>query len=314
MWNCWRANRKMLSFPGSVVFPSMATTTQAGVKFVYSIPIPSSVRVLAAAVALILFAFLFGIPLVDLGAARMVETFRSDTVAWAFLGATVGSLMAFFIVLAFPPRSWRAELEIEQDRIRLIPRPVLSWIDEPAIDMEFGPRVHEILLCRGSRFNSPFGFRIILRAFDMPDREFKVETGDDLALADTRFLSDGITAATGLPVRLIERKIRKNGTVREGIWIPPSRALPSTEIARLIAVAFPFVSGAVTGYLQPGYLTVAIVWITLWLIQTLVLFLYNRFLRQPRTFVAFNWFYSLFNFAVEYATTFAYVSYMFHKG
>ncbi|HEV2136314.1 MAG TPA: hypothetical protein VGR47_18890 [Terracidiphilus sp.] len=293
----------------------MACTTQAGVKFVYSVPIPASVRVLAAAVAIVLFAILFGIPLIDLGAARMVETFSSDSVSWAILGGIVGSLMAFFIVLSFPPRSWRAELEVEQDRVRLIPRPVLSWIDEPAaMDMELGPRVQEILLCRGTRNNSPFGFRIILRAFDVPDREFKVETGDDLALRDTRILSDGITAATGLPVRLIERRTRKDGSVREGIWIPPSRALPSTELARLVAVAFPFVCGAVAGYLQPGYLTAVIGWMALWSIQMLGLFLYNRFVHQRTTLGTFNWFYSLFNFAVEYATTFAYVSFMFHKG
>lgn len=292
----------------------MPGTTTAGTKFVYSVPIPSSARALAAAVAAVLFVILFGIPLIDLGAARMVETFSSDSVAWALLGALVGSLMAFFIVLAFPPRSWRAELEVEQYRIRLIPRPILSWIDEPAVDMEFGPRMQEILLCRGTRNNSPFGFRIILRAFDQPDREFKVETGDDLALHDTKILSDGLVAATGLPVRLIERKERKDGSVREGIWIPPDRALPFTGLARTTAVAFPFVSGAIAGYVRLSHLVVVIAWGTLWSIQTLVLFLYNRFLRQRPTLTTFNWFYSLFNFAVEYATTFAYVSFMFHRG
>lgn len=292
----------------------MPVTTQARVKFVYTIPFPFAVRALAAATAVALFAILFGIPLIDLGAARMVETFSSDSVVWAILGALDGSLIGFFMVLAFLPRSWRAGLEFGQDRVQLIPRPVLRWIDEPSsVDMAFGSRMQEIIICRGTRNNSPFGFRVILRAVGVPDREFKVETGDDLNAREAKVLTDGIIAATGVPVRLIERNARKDGTVREGIWTPAGKSRIWIELAKVIAVALPFVCGGVAGVLRPGYVDVAIAAIAVWSVQSLGVLLFNRFNHRQRTFRASKWLLSFFNFVLEYATTYAFVSLFFHR-
>ena len=292
----------------------MASTTQARVTFIYPIPIPPAVRVLAAVVAVVLFAILFGIPLIDLGAARMVETFRNGSVAWAVLGALVGSLMAFFMVLAFPPRSWRAGLEFGHDHVRLIPRPVLRWIDEPCAELVFGPRVEQIFLCRGSRDNSPLGFRVILRAAGIPDREITLESGDNLSFRQCKMLSNGIAAATGLQVRLIERTIREDGTVRERTWHPARWSVSLADLAHMTAVALPFVGGAVIGYLRLKYVDVLMAVLGLWSLQTLCVLLFNRLSYQARKFAASDWISSFFNFALEYATTFAFVSYLFHKG
>lgn len=244
----------------------------------------------------------------------MVETFRSDSVIWAILGAVDGSLIGFFIVLAFLPRSWRAGLEFGQGHVRLIPRPILRWIDEPSyVDMALGSRMQEIIICRGTRNNSPFGFRVILRAAGVPDREFKVESGDDLNAREAKALTDGIIAATGVPVRLIERKARKDGTVREGIWTPAGKSMLWIELARVIAVALPFVSGGVAGELRPSYGVVAIAAIAVWSFQSLGVFLFNRFTHKRRKFAASKWLLSFFNFVLEYATTYAFVSLLFHR-
>jgi hypothetical protein len=292
----------------------MLVTTQAGVKFVYTIPIPFAARALAATTAVALFAILFGIPLIDLGTARMVETFRSDSVAWTILSAMDGSLIGFFMVLAFLPRSWRAGLEFGQDRVRLIPRPILRWIDEPSsIDMAFGARMQEILICHGTRNSSPFGFRVILRAAGVPDREFKVETGDDLNAREVKMLTDGIIAATGIPVRLIERKTRKDGTVREGIWIPAGKPFLWMDLARVLAVALPFASGGLVGELRPSYAGVAIAAIAVWSLQSSGVLLFNRLAQKQRKFTASKWLLSFFNFALEYATTFAFVTFVLRR-
>jgi hypothetical protein len=302
-----------LSFSKRPDLGSMAGTPQADPMFVYVIPIPPAVRVLALAVSVALFTILFGIPLIDLGPARMVETFRSDTATWAIFGGLVGSLIAFFIVLAFPPRSWHAGLQFENGYVRLNPRPVLRWIDEPSVEMFFGFRVQEILLCRGSRDDSSFGFRVILRAVGAPDQQIKVETGDNLNHRQSKLLADGITAATGLAVRLVEFKAGKGGMVREMPWTPASHSMQWLELGKVAAAVLPVAGGILIGNLRPSPAAVILTGIALWLVEVLGVFLYHRFSHQERTVSASNWFSSLVNFAFAYTIAFAFVIYVFGK-
>lgn len=288
----------------------MPGTTQGGEKFIYIIPIPLAARILAGAVALGLLAIFIGIPLEDLGVAGMKEALGGDGPAWAILGGINGSLIAFFIVLAFPPRSWRARVQFGRDHVHLLPRPVFRWIDGAAVELAFGTRVNEILLCHGTRNKSPYGFRIILRALDLPDREIKVETGDNLNSREVRVLTQGITAATGLPVRLVELIADKRGSQREIPWTPAKQSAKWIAAAKMGAAALPVVAGMVIGDLRPKYSVVIIVGFALWTIEALGFYLLSRFSQERPKLSAHNWISSLFNFGFAYTIAFAFLSYL----
>ena len=231
------------------------------------------------------------------------------------LVAMFGSGLVFCLVLAFPPISWRARIEITREGIRYFPSPPLRWMGEPATEVRVGTDVREVLICQGSqdRFEGFFeprareyvwGYRIVLRSEGGQTRELKVATGDRLSLRQAEILSDGIAVAIGIPVRLIKREVSETGALREITWTPVRRSVNLAGMAKLAVVATPFSGGLAMGITRPRGLIVIAVGVCLWLLQTFAVYLYATITKQRSKFVALYWLTTAISFAGAYSVIF----------
>lgn len=296
----------------------MASSAGTDTRFVYYVPIPRSIQTFLLVFAGILLAIFFGIPLHQFGLMGTIQSFSTNLVLWLIMAVMFLPLLAWFICLADPPRSWLARLEFDRNCIRLVPKPPLRWIGEPTAEASLGSHPKEILLCRGSRDNSPlgwsgqgnfpYGFRVIVRSAEGHNRELKVSSGDRLSAHQSKILMDGIFAATGLPVRLVQREFAADGSFREMLWTPTGRSAQFGWIAKLAFAATPFIGGIVAGCLRANCLTVMAAGIALWLGQTLAVFLYAHLSRQKLPIV--YWLSTVFTFSATYIASFAFVFYI----
>jgi hypothetical protein len=278
------------------------------------------VRVLELAIAVAVLLIFLGTPLVDLGLTGKFESIRNNPSLWLVMAGMFAPLFAVLWLFAFPPQSWLARLEFDHNCIRLVPKPLLRWIGEPSTEIPLSPRTSEILVCRGSLDNSslgwsgagnfPYGFRLLVRSLEGHDRELKVSTGDRLSVHQSKILADGITAATGLPVRLIQRKFATDGSYQVITWTPSNRFAQLGALAILAFSATPFVGGIVAGFLRVNPLIAVAVGVALWLIQTLAVYLYARLLRQK--FPIVYWLSTVFTFSASYAVSIVCAFYLFH--
>jgi hypothetical protein len=281
----------------------MANSTQSEVRFVYYIPLPALSKAVAIGYSAFLLSIFLYLPY-KLG-------LEQDPLFWLLLVGMLGLPIAFFLVLAFPPRSWHARLEIQNECIRLVPKPVLRWIGEPSTVLPIAAQASEVLVLCGSQDNLKIGFRLSVRSTDGSQRDLKVETASRLSAHQAKILCDGITSATGLLVRLIKRERGKEGGVEEMPWIPGGWTASLPGLAKLVFAATPFIGGIVVGCLRPNLALAAVLGLALWLCQTLALFAYSRFSKQESKFPTLYWFSTLFTFAASYAFTFVFVFYVF---
>ncbi len=292
----------------------MEPSVQGSGRFTWYIPTPSISRAIALAYTAILLGLFVGIPLHILGPRRIIGSFYDDALLWLCLISGFGCLIGFFLLLAFPPRSWRARLEFGRDYVRFIPVPILRWIGEPAAEKPLGQDLKETLICEGRQEKSPYGFRVLLRGVQGPDSVLAVPIPVRLSAHESRRLTNGIIAATGLPTRLVRRVANEGGTVQEIPWTPTGQSSLLAGFAKLIPAASPIIGGIVVGYLRPNPAIVVITGIALWLSETIGLFLYAHFSHQRSKYAALLWLTTLITFSAAYAATFAVVAYMFHKG
>jgi hypothetical protein len=291
----------------------MNNSAEPGGLFVYFIPNPSLLRVILLAIAALFSLILFGIPLNDLGFTRILETINDDPSFLLMPFIMIAPVILSSLLLAFPPRSWLARLEFRRDCIRSIPRPVLRWIGEPSVEIPLSAHPKEILLCRGSKDNSPYGFRVLLRGANGHDREIKIETGERLNKREAAILTEGVTDATGLSARLVQRQHPAEGTIQEVQWIPTGGIAWLGAIAKLAFISLPIVGGAAVAYRSPSPIVIVAVGIALWLSQTLAVFIWaNASQRQSKSAMLY-WMTTLFTFGATYAATVALVSLMLHS-
>jgi hypothetical protein len=304
------------------IVKSMASSKQPGEAFIYAIPAPALSRGIALAMAgFSISAFLFFLTLTFRVAIASLEDALS---LWLILTLTLVA-GAFFLVLAFPPRSWGAWIEFGREGIRYLPKPPMRGTREPSISLPIDTCDKEILICEASEdvFDKnyglgsqkyPFGFRVLIRDSKSQDRVLKVETADRMTGHQTDILTEGISASTGLPVRLVQRESSAEGMVRELPWIPDRRTL---DLSRLFKLAFgttPFIGGMVVGYLRPELVIVAAVGIALWLAQTAVLFTYAHLSRRKLSGAAkLYWATTIYTFAISYLLAYAIVFYVFRS-
>jgi hypothetical protein len=300
----------------------MARSTQSEEAFIYSIPAPSISRGIALAFAAF-FVFCFLIVPFKSGIDRTLTSIHTDPGLWLVLIAMFVPPIAFFLALAFSPRSWCARIELRRDGIRSIPKPPLRWIGEPSVTVPIDPQANEILICRGSKeiyggFSAnvprpfPYGFRLFVRSTQGHDRELTIETGDRLTANQAGILAAGITASTGLPVRLVKREAGSEGVMRETPWVPDKHAAGLGCFLKLAFAATPFIGGIVVGYLTSEPLIVCAVGIALWLAQTVAIFAYAHISHQKQSgIVKLYWFTTLFTFAASYLVAFVAVHYVF---
>ncbi len=300
----------------------MASQTQSCGSLVYAIPTPSVSRGIALAVVAFFASCFLYFP-IKLGPTQTLASMNDDPLLWVVLFAMFAPCSAFFLVLAFPPRSWGARIEIGQEFIRYIPIPVLRWIGEPPTDVPIDPQAQEILICRGSRDiyggvlvtdqrAFALGFRLQVRSKGCRNRELTVRTGDRLTAHQAITLTEDIAAVTKLPVRLIKREVDSDGEMQELAWTPDACLAHLGGLLKLAFVAMPFVGGVVVGYLGARPFTVTSVGIGLWLVQTTAIFAYARFSHQKQSWTArLYWSTTLFTFAASYLMAFAIALHVF---
>ena len=117
-------------------------------------------------------------------------------------------------------------------------------------------------------------------------------------------LSDGITAATGLPVRLIKRDYSDTGAPRDVSWTPEAHSVHFSGFAKLAVLATPSIGGITIGIMRVNGLTVVVVGICLWLFQTLAAYLYASISHQWTKVAALYWLTTIVTFASSYAVAF----------
>jgi hypothetical protein len=293
----------------------MSSSIESVPKFVYSIPVPSVSRNIALTAATFFLCILASFPL-ELGLTQSIDSISDDPLLWLLLAAMLGSGAAFCLVLAFSPKNWRARIEFAREQIRYFPTPVLRLLGEPASEMPVTSDVREVFICQGRQdsFQSFFfwtrpqecsyGFRIMVRSKDGHTRELRVSTADRMNARQAKALSDGIMAATGLPVRMIKREFSDTGALREVSWNPVGRSVHLGGLAKLSIVVTPFIGGIAIGIMHANGVTVVTVGICLWLLQTLAAYLYASISRQWLKFAAPYWVTTTVSFVASYAVMF----------
>jgi hypothetical protein len=131
--------------------------------FAYPLPVPSVSRKIALTVATIFFCGFAYLP-AKIGLPRTLESLSNDPFIWLLLAGIILGPGAFFLVLAFLPKSWRPRVEFSRGAIRYFPIPVLRWMGEPSSEIPVKSDVREIIICQGSRDSARYGFRIMARA------------------------------------------------------------------------------------------------------------------------------------------------------
>ncbi len=272
----------------------MANHHELEPSIILPIPQPTARTVIAIcfiAALLILLGILPG----TLGFERFFESLSYFSPTWLVILMFVPPI-AFFARLAFPPRGSLPRLEVSRSRIRIVPGRVARMFSETAVEIALAPQAKEIRLCRV--FGD--GLRLVVRDADGAERQIRATSMDYLNSRDAEVLAEGISAAIGLPVLLVAKRRREDGSLEETLWKPTSGEAKAVSGTVLATIAIPLVGGAVVGLLWPSPAVMLAVGLGLWLSQMSILVLLARWI-QPRA--KFPILYSLttvFSFAAVY--------------
>lgn len=209
------------------------------------------------------------------GSARLTSGFRNNPELWWMVIFLIG-FIAFVLRLAFPPRRTQARLEIRHDSVCFVPRRIDQRMSGATVTQAaVTPQSVEILLCHKLLEGIPEGFSLVIRGNHEDEREVRVKFGRSLDQQYCQKLSEGITLATGLPVRLVTRRRSMDGTVQETEWIPTTgTALVLSASVGLAAM--PLFGGIIVGLLRLRPEIILAIGAALWLAKMLVLTAYAR--------------------------------------
>ncbi len=277
-------------------------------QFVFVFPPPTAVRVLLFAFAAfflaMILAFVFKILL------NNAPPLTVDNSVWALvLGLAAG--IAFFMRLAFPSLASSAKLEIEPGHIRFTPIRMLRMIGEESMEELIPPDTTEILLCRNIRPGLSQESRIIVHG-PAGETGIKVDYLVILSPQNLKRLADGLTAATGLPVRMIVRRFPVDGTTEETPWILAQGAARWVSALGFVLVILPYAGGIVVGSIRPAPAFIAAVGLAIWLLSLLVTRLIARHDSAHPTFPTASFLMTVFTFGAAYAFSVVMTIFMFH--
>lgn len=249
----------------------MSTPVQRGESFTYYISAPVGFRVIP-----FLYVELMLLVTAYIGPAILSKSFRSYPALWWSMLMLV-LIVAFLFRSAFPSREALARLQARHDRVSFVPRRSdrRLW-GEPVIEAAVTPQSAEILLCHSFCEEFPDGYRVIVRGPHEPEQEIRVNFLSVLDAQDCRTISEGITAATGLPVRLVIKRMR-GGAVQETPWIPIApKEIRARGTAIGVLSVVPFLGGPTVGFLRSRSTAVVIIGLVLWLTQILAVFAWAK--------------------------------------
>jgi hypothetical protein len=198
----------------------MAISAQRGEPFLFYITPPVVFRVLGLVYAgLVLLGTAYvGLPTLSR---------RLNHPAPWLLDIMLAGWVLFWVLLplrlVFPSLASQARLEIRHDGLRFVPRRVIRYFGEVVDKVAVNPESTEILLCQSFYLDIPDGYRMVVRGAHEPDREIDVKFFKTPDAQDCPTIIEGVTKATGLPVRLVIRRRLADGTVQEMPWIPITR-------------------------------------------------------------------------------------------
>ncbi len=248
------------------------------------------------------------------GLARLSAGFRNHPALWWEVLFFVASI-ALMLWFAFPPRDAQARLEVRRDSVSFIPsRSDQSFLGKQIVAAAVTPQSRDILFCHSVFEGMPDGFKLIVRSTDEPEREVKVTFPFILDAQECRNIAEGTAAATGLPVRLVTRRLT-GGSVQESPWIPIA---PKANIARGLATvavgAIPFIGGITAGYLLPRPAVIMAVGLALWLVQLLAISACARWLHYtPAKHSILYSLTTLFPFGAAYGLAVVLVAFVIHS-
>lgn len=283
-----------------VYIPQMAISAQRGEPFVFYITPSVVFRVIVlayAALPLLIFTQL----ILKVGLSHLVDRFRSYPPLWWLVILGVASV-AFGLRLTFPPRRTQAMLHIRKDSVRFTPRRMDQRLSgESVVEAAVTVQSREILLSHNFFEGLPNGYRIIVRGADEPEREVRVKFYKIPDAQDCRNIAEAITAATGLPVRLVTRRRLMDGTVQETPWMPVApRTNRSRGFALATIAAVPYVGGIIVGYLLPRPAIIAGVGLALWCGQMLAVLACGRLYGTRTKFPTLYSLTTVFTFGAAY--------------
>jgi type IV secretory pathway TrbD component len=287
----------------------MTSTAEDEKQFVFVFPPPTATRVILFTFSAVFLAaglvLVFGLLLNNAPAPTV------DYSIWALvLGLAAG--IAFFMRLAFPSLASSAKLEIEPGRIRFTPIRMLRMIGEQSVEVLIPPHSTEILLCRSIHPGLSHESRIIVHG-PAGEAGIKVDYLVILSSQNLERLADGLTAATGLPVRMIIRRIPDDGMTEEMPWILPQGAARWISALGFVLVVLPYTGGIIEGWIRPAPAVIAAVGFALWLLSLLGARLVAR--RDPAhpAFPTASFLMTVFTFGATYAFSVVITIFMFHS-
>lgn len=267
-----------------------------------------SVAYITPFLAIRIFAFVYLSPLLFGTAVLLFKLgFASFTIipeVWWLLIMLVATAV-FMVRVIFPPRHALPKVQIDPHQIRFVPSRMQRYMNGlRSIEAAITPQSREIILAH-CIFEKWFeGDRIVVRGENEPDREIGF-FGFWLNARDCRTLSEAITAAVGLPVRLVIRRRRMDGAIQESPWLPLERKANSAKTLATLAIgATPFIGGGVVGYFLPGPSITVAVGLVLWLGPILAISVYTR--KRP-TLTALS---TVFTFGAAYGLAVVVVGYI----
>jgi hypothetical protein len=262
------------------------------------IPQPASRPIIALAVVVVFLA-VFAIFPYKLGLGRFFESLFYFSATWIVM-LMLAPPIAFFIWLAFLPRSFLPRIEISRTRICVVPGRMARFFAEAPVGIDLTPFSREILLCHSVRPGLEVGFRLVVRAADGTERGLDANSMNYLNARGSQELAEGISAVTGMPVRLLERVRQNDGTVQEKPWSPPPTSSMIVVGIALIAGVLPFAAGGVIGAIWPTPLIIVAVGLGLWLIQMSVPCLLARWTGSKAIFPSALSLTTVFTFSASY--------------
>jgi hypothetical protein len=231
------------------------------------------------------------------GAARFAEGFDDHPELWVLVALLLGGI-ALILRLAFPRRRSLSRLEVRHDHVIFVPRSFDRRMGESITEVTVPPRATEILLAKNSLEGLPDGYSLVILSASEPEREVRLKF---LRVPDAQYcqtIAEGVTLATGLPLRLVTRRRSMDGTIQQADWSAPRR---NNEIAALAVGAAPFAVGTVVALLRLRPQLVVGVGAACWLGQIFIAMLASRFgSRKQSSSIVLSVLSSLFIFGAVY--------------
>jgi len=280
----------------------MGNVSGTGEPFIFEVPVLRMRRNIALAYVAFFLLLALVIPF-KVGILRFLhglETHPGVLVVYFIFVAGI----TIFLRLAYPPRATRPRLEVKPDSIRYIPGKSERLSGEPTGEALITPRSDEILLTRNLPDKLSDGHRLIISAAGNVEHEFKIDFLTHINAQHARQIADGITSATGLPVRLIQR-LQSSGGVKEIPWVPPARKANLKLSAALMLGFLPFIGGGIVGYFVTQPADIVSFGLALWLCELLVISTLGKHKWTRRT--ALRGLTTIFTFGASYAAAAVFV-------